>query len=235
MIAPLVRVLLTSTLLLWTAPLLAQTVPEYDQRAKDAYAKQDYREAIDLWQSAYDLSPDPVLTYNIAICHGKLGEYEQAIRTAELAEVQGLTGEVRAKNRARIRAYAMALTAGDVRPLVEPPTVVVAPLPEPKRSAVPLVVGLSTISVGAALGAGAFVVDRQLVGPVDEYDRLAAAGEFERANAQLDIIEPRQTTGRILTVSSIAVTTIGVAIVVYALTRKRNAERPVLSYFGQSK
>ena len=66
-------------------PALAQQdnvakLEELNAKARERYKSKDYQGAIALFQQAYDIEPVPNLLYNIAKCHEKLKQWDEAIK-----------------------------------------------------------------------------------------------------------------------------------------------------------
>ncbi len=58
---------------------VAEQLKQLNERARDRYKAADYEGAIALFQEAYALEPVPNLLFNIAKCHEKMRQWEEAI------------------------------------------------------------------------------------------------------------------------------------------------------------
>jgi tetratricopeptide (TPR) repeat protein len=56
---------------------------KHDQQAKAYYKEGKYLEALGEFRKAYDLAPSAALTYNIARCHERLSQYQEALAMYE--------------------------------------------------------------------------------------------------------------------------------------------------------
>ena len=56
-----------------------QAAKRFFDQAETRYHAKDYREALNLYQKAYDAKPLPGFHFNIGQCHRAIGEHEQAI------------------------------------------------------------------------------------------------------------------------------------------------------------
>jgi tetratricopeptide (TPR) repeat protein len=59
------------------------------KQAEEKYAAEEYREALTLYEQAYEAKPLAGFHFNIAQCHRHLGEYEQAIQHFQRYQEEG--------------------------------------------------------------------------------------------------------------------------------------------------
>lgn len=72
------RALLALALFLTPVAASAEDAASISKRAREAYERKDYDEALKLMRKAYELDPAPVLLNNIAVAHKELGHYREA-------------------------------------------------------------------------------------------------------------------------------------------------------------
>lgn len=148
---------------------LAQPDEAAEARAKDlnqqgetAYAAGRYTDAVSLFRQAHELSERPLLLFNIANAHERLGDYEAAAHalreyskhatadeTGTLDErVRRLEGRATEKRDAEAKAKADAAAAAS-KPAPPPTTLPTEPREQiERRSATP---GIALVAVGGAL------------------------------------------------------------------------------------
>jgi hypothetical protein len=133
---------------LWGAPALAQTpAPSADEQAhvlflngQRLYDEGRYEEAVQAFQTAYDLSKRPLMLFNMANAYERLGQLEQAIDTlnhyrvyADPSEQDVLLARVQTIER-RLAAQRQAAPAPVPAPLPAPGP---SPGPVPRDAAGP--------------------------------------------------------------------------------------------------
>ena len=75
--------------MLLSVPALAQSAEDEEQakalysQGEEAYADEEFEQALKYWQAAYDLSGRPLILYNMASAYEKLGRYPEAIETLD--------------------------------------------------------------------------------------------------------------------------------------------------------
>ena len=75
--------------MLLSVPALAQSTEDEEQakalyvRGEEAYAEEEFEQALKYWQAAYDLSGRPLILYNMASAYEKLGRYPKAIESLD--------------------------------------------------------------------------------------------------------------------------------------------------------
>lgn len=122
---------------------------QLNDSGSELYAAGNYPAALDAFQRAYALIPEPNLLFNIAGCHEKLGQHTQAIEY-----YRWFLGTASANPEGRRRAIA-ALSRLQAAPAHAAPVTVVEPKDEPS-AAWPL----ATLAGGilfAGLGAGVYL------------------------------------------------------------------------------
>jgi tetratricopeptide (TPR) repeat protein len=60
-----------------------QVAKIHARAANDYYVKADYDKALKEFQETYRLSKRPQFLYNIAVCHERLGQYQEAVENLE--------------------------------------------------------------------------------------------------------------------------------------------------------
>lgn len=117
------------------------------------YHAREYRKALEKFQAAYAVDPDPNLLYNIAKCHEALGENPQAIEKYEhfLREPgSDPGGKLKAEESLKVLRQARDTSA---TPSAEPPSSGATATPEAKqRYVVPTLVALGVGVVGVGVG-----------------------------------------------------------------------------------
>ncbi len=75
--------------MLLSVPALAQTAEDEEQakalysQGEEAYAEEEFEQALKYWGAAYDLSGRPLILYNMASAYEKLGRYPEAIEALD--------------------------------------------------------------------------------------------------------------------------------------------------------
>ncbi|MFT5582426.1 MAG: tetratricopeptide (TPR) repeat protein [Cognaticolwellia sp.] len=75
--------------MLLSVPALAQSTEDEEQakalyaQGEEAYAEEEYEQALKYWGAAYDLSGRPLILYNMASAYEKLGRYPEAIESLD--------------------------------------------------------------------------------------------------------------------------------------------------------
>jgi tetratricopeptide (TPR) repeat protein len=74
--------------MLLSVPALAQSTDEEQAKAlyaqgEEAYAEEEFEQALKYWQAAYELSGRPLILYNMASAYEKLGRYPEAIESLD--------------------------------------------------------------------------------------------------------------------------------------------------------
>jgi tetratricopeptide (TPR) repeat protein len=180
----------------------AQTVQRLSEDGTTLYQAREYRRAIDKFNQAYAIEPDPNLLYNIAKCHEALGEKDAAIAKYEQfisAPGADSQGRVRAQETVRVLKASRA----------EPPT-----SPErrdaqatPAASQPPYgTIGWVTLAGGVVIGAIGTVVyvlgasDHSKITSATNYNnpgQVVALTE-QRANDLRDSGTTKKTVGAVL-------------------------------------
>ena len=151
---------------------------EFTKRAFHSYNKQEWEDALDRFQAAYDAVPEPTLLFNIGQCQRQLGRYAAAAHSyrAYLAQVpDGGDREAAERFAAQMDAAELARQRpAPVPPIAAPsaPPAAVIAAPAPPRRPRLLAAGLGIAGAGLALAvAGAVLLD---VGVRDDGDARRA-------------------------------------------------------------
>jgi tetratricopeptide (TPR) repeat protein len=223
-LAPLARLVLLALLALLAAPVAAQPAPP-DERSKASshfklgqtyYKSGDYDRAITEYKAAFELSKEPSLIFNIALCHDRAQRPEEALKEYRLYldlapngdvadeardEVARLTPIVDKRAADRKAAQAAEEAARRERERRE-----VMSRPPPPASRVPLYI----------MGAGALVV---AVGGVSHVLALRTRGELETA-PDIDIYFADRDTFKLQRNVAIGAYAVGGAAVLTGLVLK---------------
>ena len=139
---------------------------------------------------------------------------------AELAELQGLAGENAVKNRSRIVAFRTIVSAQTVRPTspVQVREVIAPPeRKEPPSNAGWIVVGVTSLSLSALAGVTSIIVNNQLQDPISRFESAQQRNDPSGNAILKDEIEPKQTFGRIMTITSGVLGVAGAAMLLYGI------------------
>lgn len=125
--------------------------------ASKLYSQQEYQEALDAFQSAYQLSNEPLLLFNIAQCYRMLGKKQEALDTYKASLPHAPDAESKATIESLISSLESELSpALDVVPAS-------APGKEPTQSKrFRYLAPLPFLGVTAVAGAGAFIVEAKI-------------------------------------------------------------------------
>ena len=242
-----------------TSPVAAQ---EDRERAKElynegaeAYYKQEFPVAIMKFKTGYDLDPDPMFLYNIALAYGRLGNYDEAFEYSERAAKDGLPEDASLKLGARLAAWSTVESSLDVVDDITAPdegecssdddcvdgescsaeNICVAIPEAPPAEGLSGVgwagVGLTTIGVGLVVGA--VILDLGLDDDFEAYDQAVADGDTATANQLKDDIESTQSTGKILLYAGIGSAVVGGGLLVYDLLIDSGSATAVLPVVGR--
>ena len=170
-LGPIALIALASLVCLRAAPAAAE--PDADSRAKAAerfkqgrafFERGDYDHALAEYQAALDLSAEPLLIFNIALCHDRANQPELALqsfrRYLELAPTGAVADEAR-EDIARLVPIVDKIVADraaeEARRRAEAARLAAIPKPLPPPSRVPRYVVIAGAAV-AAIGATAHVL-----------------------------------------------------------------------------
>lgn len=223
---------------LLSAPGSAQSDSDAEMSVKEAYKSGmkhfqagEHRRAVEDFRKALDKKPHPVLYYNLSQSYVLLGEWEKAVKFADMAEQKGtLDEETSAKNRATGAAGRLVLgtrSRGEVLAAAstskQETTTSAMELVEDTETEADAGAGIGALgwsgvagaAVGAGLVTGSIIVDRGLDDDFQAFNDAKAAGETERARRiKQSQIEPKQRTGQILLFSGIGVAAAGTGLLV---------------------
>lgn len=186
------------------------------------YEAEDYHSAIVEFRRANSIHPHPIFSYNIARANRELKRPERALDAALDADERRdeLPEDTAAANSAMIAAYQTVLTGHDGVETIAERTVDEAPDPEPpSRWGGFGWAGAAMLVSGAGALTGAALIDRQIVGGVEELKDQRDAGEIGSGefNTERDRLAGRQGAGLALLWSGVALTTVGTSLVVWEL------------------
>jgi tetratricopeptide (TPR) repeat protein len=130
---------------------------EKDERARELfqngralYDEGQYEAAIEAWTVAYELSPKPLLLFNLTSAHERLGHLEIALETLNKYRVYAAADE-RNTLESRIRNLEKRIKdAAENAPPPTDPDPIPDPVPEPEPSDGGDVLGLAVIGIGGA-------------------------------------------------------------------------------------
>lgn len=195
----------------------ARKVEQLATRGAQAYGAGDYAKAIELFEKAHALEPVPNLLYNIAKCHEKQEQYEQAVdyyqkfavapevdskaRQAALDRVESLREIAELKKGESGETDPRQRTNGSDRKQVEPTKPVVQ---EDNSAAVWTMIG------GGALLAGGAVVGLGLAAP--KADAVKTGATYADRKASRDDAKTYALVADGLLVSGAVVTGIGMIL-----------------------
>ena len=218
--------------ILFCSSAWAQTAQSSYEDGLEAFQAERYDDAIKHFEVAYKLAPRAVLVYNISVAHGRLGNFAEAVKHGELAELQGLESPEQEKNRARLLAWRIVQLSSKFKPtpVVSDPIVSDSPeialaetRPRPKTGW--WIAGGATLAVGVVGGIVWGISERSLRDDVTRFDDLKSS-EPARANQLLrEEIQPTQTIARIGSVITFAASGLGLGLLIYALIPNNDSVR----------
>ena len=194
-----------------------QKASDHFSKGAELFLKKEYERAIIEFQRAYQYQPNPMILYNQAVPHARIGNFEKAISVAERAAEGGLPDKPATKNRARIAAWSAALSARRNSTTVADMRASTAPEPDPPPTDTGGGKNLTGIGwTGAALGViglggvgyGVYV-DRALSDDIQAYRQAAQQGDGDAFRARRQTIQSRQTRGRIALYAGISTAVVG--------------------------
>lgn len=217
-------------------------------KGAELFLQEKYEQAIIEFQRAYNYQKNPMILYNQAVPHARIGNYSKAIEVAERAGEGELPKKPSTKNDARIAAWSVAVTAQSSTDTVAAnrTSESTAPgssttggrtAPPPDRSGGTSMTGLGWTGIGlGVLGAGGIgygiYVDRSLSDDIRVYKRAAAEGKRDRYDTLGNRIETRQQRGRIALYGGISAAALGAVLwTIDRLTGPRQLD-PTLSLSG---
>ena len=200
------------------------------------FQRGDYDRAIPEYQTAFDLSQEPSLIFNIALCHNRANRPEQALaayrRYLELAPGGNVADEARDEvarlapiveklegDRAAQRATEEARRAAEEARRREEKERELRNRPAPPRSPVPLIVGIGGVAI-TAVGATFHVLASQT------RDRLQSEPDPDSYYTDLDTFKQRR--GIAIGGYAVGAATLATALVL-GVTVFRRPERPQVS------
>jgi len=205
-----------------------QAATEHYERGMKAFEAGDYEKAVSELRTVYDLRPDPIVLYNIALAEWRTGDIEAATIAAERAKREGLPDRAFPKTDGRIAGFrVISQSKGRASEISEATTADgVAPTrPEPGRSGARRGLtgrgwtGIATAATGLGLLGGAFAIERSLATQLKPYRRAAEEGDTEEyrefQETRLGDLRRLQTFGRILFGVGVAATATGSTLLVW--------------------
>ena len=203
------------------------------RKAAKAFRAGDNESAVHHFRRAYELKPDGMLLYNLAIVHAAAGRPERAIWYAEQARKSGdLTRNARTRNAGRLRALRVAVDGTELadafarqetetakaddpappppesrRPVEPPPTSQDASFDHPI-----LWGGVSLAALGLGGLGGAAGLEISLQDDLARYRDVARTGDSGRYRDLRERIGRRQRLGRTLLIGGAISTGVGLAL-----------------------
>lgn len=194
-----------------------QRAQEHFEDGAEYFYEQRYGRALVEFRRAYRLNPHPIITYNMAIAHLRIGNLPEAYSAAvETHRKGGLPESETVRNVGRMRGLGVALEAMEVAESIaeadeevvdEPPIVE----EDPGMGAMEWT-GIVATALGAGLMAYSGVVNWQLDTQIEAYEQAAAQGdeaEYDRLRSEIDAATMR---GRIALYSGAGLAVTGAAM-----------------------
>ena len=240
---------LTATILLlatvaWSATAAAQTADEkarakkhFDDGSK-LYADEQYNAALVEFQEGNGLFPHPMFRYNIALCHWRLNELDDAIDQAGLAHedlVKIGDPDATTLNLSRLTAFrrikSAVQTADETRAqaLLLAEDVVVEDSDGGSGGGWALTGiggGLTLVGVGLLAGWGVFEIS--LGETIADYEAAAADGNEAEWTRLRSLLESRQATSKVLLFSGAATTAVGGALLLWGILSSSDSEVAII-------
>ena len=203
------------------------------RKAAKAFRAGDNESAVHHFRRAYELKPDGMLLYNLAIVHAAAGRPERAIWYAEQAIKSGdLTQNARIRNAGRLRGLRVAVAGTKLADAVaqtetestsapppdpSPPKNPrpVGPPPEPKDNSFDHPIlwgGVSLAALGLGGLGGAAGLELAIRDDLERYREVARTGDRTRYSDLRERIGRRQRLGRVLLVGGAISTGVGLAL-----------------------
>jgi tetratricopeptide (TPR) repeat protein len=213
---------------------------ELFEKGADYFLQDEYEKALDAFERAYDHHANPMILFNAAVAHARLGDYESALDVARRAQQSELPEQAATKNRARIAAWDRMLRsrvragridehAGRTRGPTGGPDGVQTPPesipPQPSRglSAVGWSgIGFSTVGLGL-LGYTTYV-EWSLEQDIEEYREAANENYSGRFSEKRETIRERQGRGRIALYAGLGAAAVGTGLLVWEWTSSSGRE-----------
>jgi tetratricopeptide (TPR) repeat protein len=193
------------------------------------FQRGDYDRAIPEYETAFELSKEPSLVFNIALCHNRSNRPEQALaaykRYLELAPDGNVADEAREEVARltpiveKLQADRAAQRAAEEARRREVKEREIQSQPPPPRSPVPLIVGIGGVAI-AAVGATFHVLASQT------RDRLQSEPDPDSYYTDLDTFKQRR--GIAIGGYAVGAATLATALVL-GVTVFRRPERPQVS------
>jgi len=217
----------------------------------EEYLRGNYVDALALFRQGYDLKPNSMFLYNISLVYGKLDNYSEALRYAEMADEDDLPPEAWARNMPRILAYRMAIQSQDIiaargrcvsdqdcedgwicspakmcEVASEGPVLV----SQSESASKPTWVGWTGLTLtagGAAFLTLALLKNFEVADLAESYDERRLANDVDGANAKRQEVEDAQSQGQIFLYAGAGLAAAGLGLFIYDLVRETE---PALSF-----
>lgn len=198
---------------------------EHFENASNLYFVGEYEKAIEEFEKANALTPDPIILYNISLAHEKLGNFEASIAIARVAATMGgFTEADHVRNDARILGMERILRARSVVETMpasvsqpEPEVVAEAPPPATSGSLLPdwsfwQWTAVGATAVGGTMMLVAAILELSLGDEITAYEAAASAGDSDDYGALGTQIRKRQAAGKVMLYGGLAVAGAGVTL-----------------------
>lgn len=206
---------------------------EYFDSGAEHFFEGRYGRALVEFRRAYRLNPHPMILYNKALTHYRLGNYDEAFeRGMELMEMGGPSEREQVRNAARTRGVGVVLTAGQVgddvaeaieerkrrteeqpdEPVADIDDVAEPPDVDDRRLGAMGWTGVALTGLGAGALGYATVVNFRLGGKIEDYERAALHGPEDDYDRLRTEIETDTRNGQIALYSGAGLLTIGLAL-----------------------
>jgi tetratricopeptide (TPR) repeat protein len=207
--------------------------------AMSSYQAREYERAVELFEQAYEIRPEPDLVYNIARSQERLAHREEAIEAYErFLSLPGTTGELRARALANVRSLREEIAAldaaagprtdggvggtGPAAPPVEPPPRSAAPAADRGSSSMGTA-GYALLGIGAAAMIGGAIFGGMALSANSRYEE--AGFSQDRLDLRADV-ESRALAADILLFGGAGIAAVGIVLAAVAAVRARAAAGP---------
>ena len=235
--------LLVSTAVADTGDELSEdAVDEIDdediERAQEAfnqgaslYYEGEYGRAMVEFRRANEILPHPVFAHNIALANHQLGRVERTLEAALEARALDTEGELPpradATNSALIASIQSVIVATDISEEIgkrtDDPVAVddsdaqpIDPVPESSWGTKGWG-GVGAAAVGFVALTGAAVIDRSIVSGKEELESGNWTGTEDEFDAEVDSLQSRQSTGKLMLFSGIGLMAVGGGLIAWEL------------------
>jgi len=223
------------------------------EKGGEYFLDEEYERALDEFRTAYEFYENPMILFNAAVAHGRLGEYDEALETARrAANSGGLGSEARVKNRARMAAWrriraahrgskrVASATGSSGAPTAsggpsDPGGSGVAARPGVSRSGILSPLGWAGVAVGA-VGSGLLAysgfVHQNLDGDIQSYRRAAQSGDEQAFEERRSTIRSRQSRGEAALYAGVGAVSVAAGLLVWEFVGSRSTETSTVRLDG---